>query len=237
MRISRRFAASAAALALVAGVGVVAAGPASAAHNHNQDTQSGNAVLKISPSFVTLAKTAQVTFGAKGKYSTATTVNGGRNITFPVNGTPIDGAVTTKGKMTIAGPKGTMVFVNPIFGWATSATNSRVQGSVTGVLHQMRYPYSYLNSQTESLFDLTGVTSTVKWGKTKQLFGGATRTSTVTTTANVQMTQDANILDAMDWTVAAPLFQAGAAVGTVSVKDVVVHSCATAQECKNLSKK
>lgn len=237
MRISRRIAASTAALALIAGVGIAMSAPASAAHNHNQDTQSGTATLKISPTFVALAKSAQVTFGAKGKYSTATTVSGGgRNIAFQVTGDPIDGAVLTKGKMTIAGPKGTPVFVNPVFGWATSVSDRRVQGSITGVLHQMRYPYSYLNSHEESIFDLTGVSSTVKWGKTQALLGGATRTSTVTTIANVQVTQDANILDALDWSVAAPLFQAAAPVGTMVVKDKVLHSCASVAECKKLSK-
>lgn len=236
MRISRRIVASAASLALIAGVGVAMSAPASAAHNHNQDTQSGKAILQLSPSFVALAKTASVTFGVKGKYATKKTPNGGVSIEFPVTGDPVDGAIFTKGKMTTSGPKGTMVFVNPIFGWATSQTNSRVQGSITGVLHQMRYPYSYLNGQTESLYDLTAVKTETTWGKTKQLFGGATRTSTTKVWANVQMTQDANILDALDWGVAAPLFQAAAPVGTAWAKQVVVHSCASAQECNNLSK-
>ena len=152
---------------------------------------------------------------------------GNTKLTMQIKNQIADGSVPTKGKITI-GAKGlnTMVIANPIFGWATGATTSNIKGAIVGTLHQMRNPWSYLNGSV-GLFD--GVLK-------KALLGGASRVSVTTTTGNAQLTSDTKLLDALDWTVGSPWFQAGDPVGTITVKLNVLHQCADKQECDKLSK-
>ncbi len=234
MRSSLRFAAIAASTALVAGVGIAAVAPAQAANN----SQSGTATLTLNKSYVDQAKSeAGITFGVKAPGQKSVGGGGNTKLTMQIKNQIADGSVPTKGKITI-GAKGlnTMVIANPIFGWATGATTSNIKGAIVGTLHQMRNPWSYLNGTQDSVFDLTNVKSTTTWKKTKALLGGASRVSVTTTTGNAQVTSDTKLLDALDWGVGSPWFQAGDPVGTITVKLNVLHQCADKQECDKLSK-
>lgn len=233
MRSTRRVAAVAASIALVAGVSVAAGTSAQAANN-----QDGTATLILNKSYVDQAKSlAGITFGTKGAGTTSKGGAGNTQLIMQVKNQIADGSVPTKGKITIAAKgQNTMVIANPIFGWATGATSNKIQGAIIGTLHQMRNPWSYLNGTQDSVFDLTDVKSTTVWKPTKALFGGASRVSITTTTAGAQVTSDTKILDALDWTVGSPWFQAGDVVGSIKVKSKVTHQCDTQQECDKLSK-
>lgn len=235
MRSSRRVAAVAASIVAVAGLSIAAIAPAQAA---NSDSQSGTATLTLNKSYIDQAKSlAGITFGVKSPGQKSVGGGGNTKFTMQIKNQIADGSVPTKGKITI-GAKGMnpMVIANPIFGWATSETSSNVKGAIIGTLHQMRNPWSYLNSTQDSVFDLTNVKSTTSWKKTNALLGGASRVSVTTTTGNAQITSDTKLLDALDWGVGSPWFQAGDPVGTITIKQRVVHQCADKAECDKLSK-
>ena len=239
MKLSKKIIGLAAATALVAGAGAMAATPATA-KNHKPKTKStGASVLSVPPDLVATLAEAGVTLGVKG--AAKASVNGSTGYTevkFPRAPKPVtDGVIPHKGDLTItsAGTGVTLTFAKPWITYATSpgSEGAALEGIVTGIPDWMA-PFNGLNGQRLGSFAIADWAGEWKKGKVRKVGKNFKRVDTFTGegTVSVRDQDVANIFNTALFGPGVSVLQPGQPIGTIQteLKNEVI--CTKKKTCK-----
>jgi hypothetical protein len=219
MRKSTALIGSAAALALVAGVGIAAA-PAQAKVTSKV---SGSTILTILPEVYGQLGVPGVQFQALDP-ATSTNPSGTQALHFPATAPLKPGAVANTGIMTIGASISRIDLSLPILEY--SSTNGSTTGQIT-----FKDDYAALTSNRVTLFQVTGISVKVTKGKVTK--SGATwkRTDRQRITGNVAMVDDPATVASLNTYIGTTFFTPGTAFGTLESTVTTTLTCTTRKEC------
>jgi hypothetical protein len=236
MNLAKKLVSVAAGVALVAGMGAVAATPATA---KNKAKSTGASVLSVPPDLVETLAAAGVTLGVSG--AAKASINGSTGYTevrFPRAPKPkTDGVIPHSGDLTItsANTGVTLKFAKPWITFATSpdSEGAVLEGVVTGIPEWMA-PFDGLNGQRLGSFEIADWAGEWKMGKVRKVGKNFKRIDTFTGggTVSVRDQDVANIFNTALFGPGQSVLQPGQAIGTIQteLKNEVI--CKTKKACK-----
>ncbi|MGA0009716.1 MAG: hypothetical protein ACO3ID_03010 [Candidatus Nanopelagicales bacterium] len=236
MNLTKKIVSVAAGVALVAGMGAVAATPATA-KNHAKTKTTGASVLSVPPALAAALSESGVSLGVQGAAKAAADGSTGyTNVTFPLAAKPkTDGVIPHKGALTITSEVTgvTLVYANPWIEYATSGgEGAALTGVITGLPDWMEPYSSAINGQRLPTFVIPDWAGEWKKGKIKMVSKNVyKRVDTFTGGGTVTLTdsQDSmNILNTALGTSLAP----GTPIGpiTTTIKNTI--TCNSKKACK-----
>ena len=238
MNLTKKIVSVAAGVALVAGMGAVAATPATA-KNHAKTKSTGASVLSVPPDLVATLAGAGVTLGVEG--GAKASINGSTGYTevkFPLAPKPkTDGVIPHKGDLTITSSNTdvTLVFAKPwiTFGTSPDSEGAVLEGIVSGIPEWMA-PFDGLNGQRLGSFAIPDWDGEWTMGKVRKAGKNFKRVDTFTGSGTVTVRdQDvANIFNTALFGPGGNVLQPGQEIGTIQteLKNTVI--CKTKKACK-----
>jgi hypothetical protein len=219
MRKSTALIGSAAALALVAGVGISAA-PAQAKVTSKV---SGSTTITILPEVYTQLGVAGVQFQALPP-AASTNPPGTQALRFPVTAPFKPGAVANTGIMTIGASIDRIDLSLPVLEY------SRTKGSTTGQI-TFKDDYAAIGADRVTVFDVDNLSVKVTKGKVAK--SGATwkRTDRHHITGSLSVVDDAQFVSALNDYIGTTFFTPGLAFGTLDSTVTNTITCTTRKEC------
>jgi hypothetical protein len=219
MRKSTALIGSAAALALVAGVGISAA-PAQAKVTSKV---SGSTTITILPEVYTQLGVAGVQFQALPP-AASTNPPGTQALRFPVTAPFKPGAVANTGIMTIGASIDRIDLSLPVLEY------SRTKGSTTGQI-TFKDDYAAIGADRVTVFDIDNLSVKVTKGKVAK--SGATwkRTDRHHITGSLSVVDDAQFVSALNAYIGTTFFTPGLAFGTLDSTVTNTITCTTRKEC------
>jgi len=244
MKLGAKIVSLAAGVALIAGAGLAATTPATAAAKPKKPTIKGTSTIALPPELVDAmaAKGVSLNATAGGKVEVDGST-GYTNLSFPVSGPVEDGIVNHKGVLEIvsAGTQVTLTLTNPKLTYDTDGSGAgKLGGTLNGLPTWMEPFSSALNGTFREPFDVSDLKITIKTGKAvKDGKSGFKRTDRVSATGMLSYVDDqdsANIFNTAllgpEGAATAPLFIPGMELGGISSTFSVTVFCKTAKACK-----
>ena len=230
MKLGKRLVSVAAAVALVAGAGVMAATPASAKMTR---TVSGGSVITVPLATITGAAGAGVTISAI-KPALAEATSDGVGVAFPAQIPKTDGVLPHRGGLSLASAKTsvTLTWRNPAIEYATSGGDTAVISGIVNGIPDSNPLAPMLNGKPLALFDVKNFTTGWKIGKVKKVGKKYQKVLTQTMSGDVYVTSSETIVGGLNALMGVALFTAGTQFGTLNTEWSVTVRCDTAKECK-----
>lgn len=229
MNLSKKVISVAAAAALVAGAGAMAATPATAA---SKAKVGGETIITVPLALVGAASAAGVTIApvAPSRAQATTDVVG---VTFPVTGPAMDGVVHHRGGLSFASANTgiTLTATKPQIEYATSpaADTASITVEINGVPDGS--PFAGLNGTRVPIFTVNDFTVKGKWGKATKAGKAWKQTYTSTITGSVTIVDNQTVVDAVNGFMGAQIFTAGMDFGDLASKVTTTETCKTKKQC------
>jgi hypothetical protein len=228
MNLGKKLVSVAAGVALVAGAGLAASAPASAAA---KPAFKGATGIAVPMALIGAASAAGVTIApiAPARAQATTDVV---NVLFPVSGPLMDGVLHHRGglSLTSATTQITLTVTSPTIEWATSGGDTaEIKGEIGGIPDSS--PFAALNGQRAGIFKVSNFDEVIKKGKITKAGKMFKRTWTITQTGDVAVTDSQTVVDAINGFMGVPLFTAGMDFGTLDTSYTITHTCKTKKEC------
>lgn len=229
MNFTKKVLSVAAAAALIAGAGAVAATPASAKVKR---VVTGGTVIEVPLALVSGAAGAGVTI-TPIKPALAEATSDVVGIAFPAQMPKTDGVLPHKGGLSFASAKTgvTLTFTNPSIEYATSGGDTAVISGTIGGIPDGN-PLATLNGKPLELLDVKNFTVEWKIGKVKKVGKKFEKVLTQTMSGEVFVSSNGLVIDGVNALMGAPLFTAGMPFGALDTEWSVKVICDTAKECK-----
>jgi len=233
MNLSKKIVSVAAAAALVAGAGAMAATPASASGHSGI---GGTTIIEVPLALLEAAQAAGVTIApiAPSKAQATSDLVG---VTFPITGPADDGALFHKGGLSLASSNTniTLTATKPIIGWPTdgSSDDATIAVTVGGIPED--HPFASANGQSLTVFDVKGYDRVIKKGKPQGKGKKWTRVDTITMTGPVTVTTNETVVSVLNSLLMPPggtLFTPGMAFGTLNSVETITHKCKSKRACR-----
>jgi len=230
MNLAKKIVSVAAGVALVAGMGAVAATPATAKDKAKIKGATG---IAVPTALVTAAAGAGVAISPVAP-ATADATMDVVDVLFPVTGPLEDGVLHHKGGLSLASSVTniTLTVTKPTIEWPSSGgSTASIVGEIGGI--PADNPFAGFNGQRLPIFTVTDFVIKDKAGKIKKNGKkGYTRVITSTLSGDVSVVDSATVVDAINGFMGVPLFTAGMDFGTLSTKYSVTRTCKTKKACK-----
>ena len=229
MNLGKKIVAIAAAAALVAGAGAMAATPATAA---TKAKVGGTTVIVVPLALVGAASAAGVTISPVEPSKAQATADS-VGVTFPVTGPAMDGVLHHTGGLSFASSKTgiTLTATKPQIEWATSGGDTAsITVEINGV--PAASPFAALNGTRVPIFTVNDFTMKGKWGKATKAGKAWKQTYTAVMTGDVTVVDNATVVDAVNGFMGVPIFTAGMDFGALDSKSTTTHTCKTKKDCK-----
>lgn len=228
MKLAKKLVGLAAAAALVAGAGAMAATPATAAP---KPVIKGETVIEVPLALIGAADAAGVTISpvAPSKAQATATVVG---VTFPIVGPLLDGMVHHRGGLSFASSNTdiTLTATKPAIEFATSGGDTAtITAEINGVPSSS--PFAALNGTRVPLFTVTNFAISGKWGKAAKAGKGWKQAYRATVSGDVSVVDNQTVVDAVNGFMGAPIFTAGMEFGELASAYTVTNTCKTKKEC------
>lgn len=228
MNLGKKLVSVAAAAALVAGAGALAATPATAAAKAKV---GGTTIITVPLALVGAAGQAGVAISPIAPSQADATMDT-VGVTFPVTGPAMDGVLHHTGGLSFASSNTqiTLTATKPQIEWATSGgTTASITVEINGV--PSASPFAALNGTRIPIFTVNDFAMKGKWGKATKAGKAWKQTYTTTMTGNVIIVDNQTVVDAVNGFMGAAIFTAGMDFGTLDSKSTTTHTCKTKKEC------
>ena len=228
MNLSKKIISVAAAAALVAGAGALAATPASA---KSKAVIKGTTVLAVPLTTVGAAVQAGVTIApiAPSKVEATSEVAA---VTFPVSGPLMDGMVHHRGGISLASANTgiTLTATKPAIEYATSGGDTATLTiEINGVPDSS--PFAALNGTRVPFLTITDFEIAGKWGKAQKAGKAWKQTYTAEIAGKAGLVDNANIIGALNGFMGTTIFVAGLDFGNIVSEYTITENCKTKKQC------
>ena len=228
MNLSKKIVSVAAAAALVAGAGAIAATPASA---KSKAAIKGTTVLAVPLTTVGAAVQAGVTIApiAPSKVEATSEVAA---VTFPVSGPLMDGMIHHRGGISLASANTgiTLTATKPAIEYATSGGDTATLTiEINGVPDSS--PFAALNGTRVPFLTITDFEISGKWGKATKAGKAWKQTYRAEVAGKAGLVDNANIIGALNGFMGTTIFVAGLDFGDIVSEYTITNTCKTKKQC------
>lgn len=233
MNLSKKIVSVAAAAALIAGAGAMAATPATAATK--KATIKGDTNILVPTVLITAAQDAGVTISPIEPAQALATLEI-VDVQFPIVGPLGDGILRHKGGLSFASSNTgiTLTFTDPSIEWGTGPgieAGAQILGTIGGVPDSAGG--AAINGNRAPVFDVKNAKVKVKKGKiAKDGKKGFKRTDSTTITGDVSIVDNATVVGLLNQLMGVEIFTAGMPFGATDVNFKVTVYCKTKKACK-----
>ena len=239
MNLSKKIVSVAAAAALVAGAGAMAATPASA---KSKAAIKGTTVLEVPLTTVGAAVQAGVTIApiAPSRVQATSEVAA---VTFPVSGPLMDGMVHHRGGISLASANTgiTLTATKPAIEYATSGGDTAtltIEINIVPVPPRLASsptpassPFAALNGTRVPFLTITDFEIAGKWGKATKAGKSWRQTYTAEIAGKAGLVDNANIIGALNGFMGTTIFVAGLDFGDIVSEYTITNTCKTKKAC------
>lgn len=228
MNLTKKIVSVAAAAALVAGAGALAATPASA---KSKATIKGTTVLAVPLTTVGAAVQAGVTIAPIAPSQVEATSEVAA-VTFPVSGPLMDGVVHHRGGISLSSATTgiTLTATKPAIEYATSGGDTATLTiEINGV--PASSPFAALNGTRIPFLTITDFEIAGKWGKAMKAGKAWKQSYKAEIAGKAGLVDNANIIGALNGFMGTTIFVAGLDFGDVASEYTITNTCKTKKDC------
>ena len=228
MNLSKKIVSVAAAAALVAGAGAIAATPASA---KSKAAIKGTTVLAVPLTTVGAAVQAGVTIAPIAPSQVEATSEVAA-VTFPVSGPLMDGMIHHRGGISLASANTgiTLTATKPAIEYATSGGDTATLTiEINGVPDSS--PFAALNGTRVPFLTITDFEISGKWGKATKAGKAWKQTYRAEVAGKAGLVDNANIIGALNGFMGTTIFVAGLDFGDIVSEYTITNTCKTKKQC------